>query len=340
LTKIQLKTYSSFLIERVKMKNLVVMQFGSQVYGTSLPTSDVDLKAVHLPSAKQILLQSVENSIVRNTKKNSHEKNTEKDEDYESFSLQKYLNLILEGQTVAVDMLFVPEKFYVGETNLLWKSIIFRRQQLLSRKIKGFLGYCRTQANKYGIKGSRVSAVRKLVDLLSGLHGHSKIEEHLELILRTMGTDEHFAFLREEKDELIECCNRKCPTRASVSSALGIYKKVLTQYGHRALMAESNEGVDWKALMHAVRIAHQSVELLQTGHVTFPRPEAPLLLQIRKGEMPYKQVAEIIEQGLIGIEEAALKSNLPENPDSSLVEQIVLEAHEWEVRLNGFPVRV
>jgi hypothetical protein len=39
-------------------------------------------------------------------------------------------------------------------------------------------------------------------------------------------------------------------------------------------MAETQEGVDWKALSHAVRVGTQALELLKTGHVTFPLPNA------------------------------------------------------------------
>ena len=35
---------------------LVRMQFGSHVYGTNTPASDLDFKAVHLPPARDILL--------------------------------------------------------------------------------------------------------------------------------------------------------------------------------------------------------------------------------------------------------------------------------------------
>jgi predicted nucleotidyltransferase len=40
-------------------RTLVKMQFGSHVYGTNLPTSDLDVKAVHVPGAQDTLLQRV-----------------------------------------------------------------------------------------------------------------------------------------------------------------------------------------------------------------------------------------------------------------------------------------
>ena len=37
---------------------------------------------------------------------------------------------------------------------------------LVTRRSAAFVGYCRQQANKYGIKGSRVAAARKALTLL------------------------------------------------------------------------------------------------------------------------------------------------------------------------------
>ena len=46
-----------------RMTTLVRMQFGSHVYGTNVTTSDHDYKAVHLPPAREILLQRVQNAV-------------------------------------------------------------------------------------------------------------------------------------------------------------------------------------------------------------------------------------------------------------------------------------
>jgi predicted nucleotidyltransferase len=41
------------------MELLVEMRYGSHLYGTDTPQSDIDLKSVYLPEARDILLQRV-----------------------------------------------------------------------------------------------------------------------------------------------------------------------------------------------------------------------------------------------------------------------------------------
>jgi hypothetical protein len=94
-----------------------------------------------------------------------------------------------------------------------------------------------------------------------------------------------------------------------------------------ALKAEKNEGIDWKALSHAVRVASEAIELLNTGKITFPRPDKDLLLAIKTGAMEYKEVEKIIEQGLIDLEIAQEKSILRSEPDWKKADELVYNLH-------------
>jgi hypothetical protein len=86
------------------------------------------------------------------------EKNAPGDVDREIHSLQRYLALLAEGQTIALDMLFAPKSAMIRQPASLWLEIQDNAPRLVTRRASAFLRYCRQQANKYGIKGSRVSA--------------------------------------------------------------------------------------------------------------------------------------------------------------------------------------
>lgn len=45
------------------MKTVVKIKFGSHLYGTNTPASDLDYKSVHIPDVDDILLQRVQSSI-------------------------------------------------------------------------------------------------------------------------------------------------------------------------------------------------------------------------------------------------------------------------------------
>lgn len=320
------------------MQTLVQMQFGSHLYGTATRESDTDIKAVHVPDKRAILLQRAGEVITRNTKTGT-DKNTSADTDHESYSIQKFLKLVSDGQTVAIDMLFAPAWAWMGREDLLWHHIRANKERLITSQYTSFVGYCRRQANKYGIKGSRVAEARLAVHFFEGLaktHGlHTKLYElSVYMDLYVMGK-EHAKIVEIAQRggdpapmRHIDVCDRKVPYHATVSKALECFKNVLASYGQRSLLAEKNEGVDWKAMSHAVRIAEQAIELLSTGAVTFPRPNASYLVSIKRGELVYADVAQHIEDLLPKIEHEAERSQLRKTPDLEWIDDLVACVHE------------
>lgn len=332
---------------------IVEMEFGSCVYGTKVPSSDIDYKAIYLPEQRDLLLGRAKEAISFNTKQHPDKKNELNDVDREIYSLNKYVNLLLEGQTVALDMLFVGKQHIIFPSNnmfghwsnyydapYIWETIQENRKKFLFSGYASYVGYCRTQSNKYGIKGSRVAAIRKVLEFLNQYDIHSRLSHYDNIIQHTVNfwNDEFISIqmlpdsTKTTVEPYLECCGRKVPFHATFKYAIDVFQKIFDEYGKRALLAERSEGVDWKALMHAVRITNQAQELLLTHNITFPRPEKELLLQIRKGELPYKQVAEMIEEGLINIESAATKSTLPKEPNRQFAEDLVYYAYQEKVK--------
>lgn len=323
------------------MEFIVKMKFGSQVYGTSTPESDTDYKAIYLPSANDILLQKVKGSINQSTG-NDKTKNTKDDVDMEILSLQKYLQLLSEGQTVALDMLFVPDE-HIIETSPTWEYIRANKDQFLSSQYNSFVGYCMTQASKYGIKGSRMAAVKKAIEffkdykidsfelrLSNRINGAGKDRTILEIAKEYLANEEFISFIDSEIP-MIEINNRKFQETMKVSQVIETLETIYNKYGERAKMAESNEGIDWKALNHALRICNQAQELLSTHKITFPRPEAQDLLKIRKGLLPYIEVQTMIENGVKRLEDAQKVSTLPKSPNHEFIENLVLDAYKTAI---------
>lgn len=326
------------------MSVIVQMRFGSHLYGTATPASDLDLKAVHIPAARDILLGRVQQVVSRKTKLDASARNTAGDVDFESFTLQRYLGLVAEGQTVALDMLFAPAWALIEEPDPLWIEIQQNRHRLVTRQYAAFIGYCRAQANKYGIKGSRVAASRAALTLLAEateeFGATAKLETVSGPIERLTAGMEHMGFADQEmvnggKVRHWEVCGRKMPFTASIKSAHDTMNRLVVEYGHRSLAAERKEGVDWKSLSHAVRIARQALELLRTGEVQFPRPDAADLLAMKLGERTYASVSEEIDRLIPEIEAAALSSSLPDRPDLAWIDGFVERVYRRQVSLEA-----
>lgn len=320
------------------MKSILKTRFGSFVYGSNVATSDTDIKGIFLPEKKDILLQRVPKvSKSGSTKQDHHTKNTAKDVDVEIYEFKKYIDLLLEGNTPALDLLFTPKEFYLEEPHSLWLEIQANKHRFLSSKAESFIGYCRTQANKYGLKGSRMNELKDVIDFLKQFDRELKlkdfpIKEMLEDFCSMKRLHTSIVMLPNSQKTGVEpylcVCNRNAAFHLSVRQALKMYEPVYEEYGHRARQAQTNDGVDFKALYHAVRVINEGIELITTGNIVFPRPERELLLKIRKGELHYKEIECIIEEGFERIEQAKKHSVLPSEPDYQYAEDLILMVYE------------
>lgn len=312
---------------------------GSHLYGTSTPASDLDYKGVFLPSGEDILLQKVPSVIDKGTG-SQDQKNTKDDVDDQSFNLQKFLKLIVSGDTVGTELLFAPPEFVEVDSPEM-ETIRANKHLLLNRQCKGFVGYCQRQAAKYGIKGSRMAAVRDILTVLHNVReafgGKTKLADRHET-WEKFCEDHEFSEIIEirgggNKDvRHLSVCDRKIPYTSTVDNAFEVYAKVYENYGDRARAAMHNEGIDWKAISHAVRVARQTIELLETGHITFPRPDAAELLDIKLGKRDFESdVAPLLEGLVQQVEETAARSQLPEESDSAAIEKLIKRMHYDQV---------
>lgn len=314
---------------------IVRMTFGSSLYGTSTPASDSDFKGVFIPSRRDILLQQAPRARSKSTRPAEALKNSAGDTDTEDYSLHYFVKLLLEGQTTALDMLFAPPSAWMNRSQS-WRDIVERPSIFLSRGCTAFVGYCMTQASKYGIRGSRVAAVRETIVTLEELAPETKLVEHIDWFRISAQGKEHVAvlLLPERKDgplvPYLEVCNRKFAFTLKVGYVKSCLQKILGEYGARALAAEKNEGIDWKALSHAVRVIEEAKELLRMHTISFPLRDAERIRDIKIGKYTYQEVAPWIEQGLLDVERARDESTLPDEPDREAAEDLVARIYETE----------
>ena len=279
------------------MEAIVKIKVGSHLYGTATPDSDLDIKGVYLPHARDILLQRIRPVISEQRIKGHGEKNTAGDTDYDLYSPGKYLSLLAQGQSMALEMLFAPDSVMLEPPHQQWNALKALAPHILTKQAASFVNYCKQQAYKYGVKGSRIAAARIVLEALIEAevqYGPSaKLNCALGTLTKLANNNEFLtiSFAPSQTSEILclEVCGKKVLFNASIKSARLITQKTIDEYGARALAAESNEGADWKSLSHAVRIGNQAIEFLKDHHITFPRPEAKHLLEIKQGKPGHEQ---------------------------------------------------
>jgi hypothetical protein len=162
--------------------------FGSRLYGTQTPTSDIDWKHIVLPDLNHLLLaKSVDNKVKKtNTEKNV--RNSADDVDEEFIPLQVFANHFVEGQTYALELAFAIDGTHAGQQfwgfdphdfsssqlefdrdhHLFRIFVLELRTKFLTSNIKAMMGYVVNQASLYSFKGERLNATRELVSLIQG----------------------------------------------------------------------------------------------------------------------------------------------------------------------------
>lgn len=314
------------------MNKLFELPFGSTLYGTRTEHSDIDIKAVFLPSAREIVLGTYKKITCTQRPKQEGEKNNKNDVDIEIFSLDKFLHLLAEGQTGALDILFgVKEDMLVNwYAGWVWKEILANKDKLLSKDVTSFASYAKTQAAKYGLKGHRVAALQAVREWLDSQYTSDRADldtmEPEKFVNKLQNIHVKMVTQNDKKgvpQTYLEVNNKKYQMNIKLRLFRDQINHAWEAYGHRAKLAESNEGVDFKSLSHAVRVNSEGIELLRTGHITFPRPDNQLLLDIKTGKMHYKDIAELIVSGQEELEQAAKYSTLRSKPDLLWVDDFV-----------------
>lgn len=298
---------------------LVEMTFGSHLYGTASPTSDKDFKGVYLPSLDDLLLNRFPKSFNENTKHNSSEKNTASDTDKETYSLHYFMELAKKGETVALDMLHAPPSAWL-KTSWQWEYLVARRHFFYTKNLSSLVGYARKQASKYGVKGSRLADAKLVHNVLMN-HRQDRVHEIMHLLPVT----EHCGPMPHEGSVVYNVCGRKLTPNAVSFHYLPMLENFIKEYGERAKQAESNEGVDWKAVSHAFRAAYQVKGILKDGGFSYPLPETEFLRAVKSGSLNFKtDVGPKLDALMDEVDALSKASKLPEKVDESLVDSLML----------------
>lgn len=312
------------------MKVLVKAVAGSHLFGTNTEKSDHDYKGVFLPTADDILLGKFDQTRNQKTN-NTNNKNTKDDVDIEFYSLDKFLKMLYQGQTVAWELLFTPDEMIL-EKHPLWDEIREATPLLINKNVDAFIGYCSQQAHKYGIRGSRMNTVETVIKYLKEVPDYHPLSQ---ICLDGILTLEHVEMIEDKNGKaLLTVCGKKFGLDTKLQYIIQPLEKYFQEYGDRSRLAKENKNIDWKALSHAVRVCMQASSLLLNGKIELPMSEYNVrtLKYIKNGEYSFKAVCELIEQYQTQLLKDQKISTLPEAPNLEAFQDIQKRIYSMVVK--------
>lgn len=314
-------------IEKIKddsrIESIVILtRFGSHLYGTNTENSDSDYKGIFIPKIDNILLGDVPKSINFNTN-NSNKKNSNEDIDCELYSINYWMKLAAEGETFAIDMLHTNTENTIFKSEI-WDLIKENRKLFYSKNMKAFVGYAKSQAAKYGLKGSRLASSKKLKIFLEALDPQEKLMHYWELI----PIDENITKNTVDKNNLrlLIFCGKQLQETARIGYAINCVDNFIQKFGERAKLAEENSAVDWKAMSHALRASFQLEEIFSTKNLNFPLRSADFLKEVKSGKIDFKTVISILEKKIEQLGEMSKTLvDFPDVVDNQKIQELLLK---------------
>ena len=334
--------------------------FGSRLYGTQTPTSDLDLKHVYLPELNDMLVGKL---LVNKVKKTNTEKNTRNgadDVDEEFLPLQVFARDFLNGQTYALELAFALEGTHAEQTlycaavngtqkkwnepvtnHLFHRFVEELRKKFLTSNVKALMGYAVNQASLYSFKGERLNVVREVKSLLKSTSnafvdhrlGDCMLEDKWFAEEMTKLTVKYPKYFKQDMYDVGGGVMKPCfrllektlPFTDRAYHAMGVVDALEKRYGTRA-DAASADNVDWKATMHALRVVDEGLQLLEHHSLSFPFSEnyVQRLLSVKRGEVPLEDVKAELDEKLERLK--VLEQTTTLRP---LTSQLTEEFNEW-----------
>jgi hypothetical protein len=320
------------------MKLLFSTQYGSKLYGTNTPTSDIDVKHIILPSLDDMLIGERLQNKVKKTNDIKFMKNSAEDIDEEYIPVQILARDFLEGQTYSLEICnsveynhadqVLHDPLFVGFCREL-------RNRFLTANMSALIGYAVNQASLYSFKGERLNAVRAAERLFkeaisNSIQGARPLDYLPLFLLKASVIAEEFPKYfqiteyavdnRGNTRPCIKLLEKVLPFTSTFETSLKVVQSHLNKYGSRA-DAASIDNVDWKATMHALRVVDEGIALLTKRNLEFPfSPDyVDFLLQIKNGQLPYNIVIDMINERLDVLKTLEAESTLPKkSPEMSL----------------------
>ena len=220
---------------------------GSRLYGVAKPDSDHDLRGFVVPPVDYVI-----------GLKRFEQRQWNQPDDKIVYSIHKFVQLLLGSNTHALELLFAPHDMIIKSTAVGKRMIAARMSFVTRQSFRPFMGFSISEWRK--VLGTRME-VEKL---------QPSQQRVIDMIREVYAPDKVWM------DEIVELLTKN-HARTEVPGTRHL--------GERRKAEIGKFGYSVKNAYHAIRLLNQGIELLETGQMTFPRPNAEYLRDIRDGRM-------------------------------------------------------
>jgi len=122
----------------------------------------------------------------------------------------------------------------------------------------------------------------------------------------------------------------KSQLSAFIGYGEGQRKRLIGEAGQKNVKRtalESEFGYDTKYAMHALRLCQEGIEFARTGHITYPRPNAAELIDVRLGKYSLDDINKWIAEEIEALKQAQDASPLPPTIDRDKVSELLAKTY-------------
>lgn len=352
-----------YTIKDLEEKNLIIFSavMGSHAYGTSMPTSDVDLRGVFIQPIEDILGFGYVDQVA------------DKTNDIVFYEIKRFLELVQTNNPNILELLNAPEDS-IKFKDPLFDLVLDQKDEFITKQCKNsFAGYAIGQIKKargynkkinweekkmvrrtvldfcYVLVGNDTVELKKWLIFPQESIGLAKIDHAHDLYAMYANPDDTKWGIVSDEETANDVQLWSIPKNAEFLGHLTFNKDAYST--HCKQYAEYNEWLenrnedrfkmnkehgknyDSKNMMHTFRLLNMATEIAE-GKIIVRRPEEELktLMAIRKGEYDYDKLLEEAEAKIANLDELFDNSNLPNKVDREFIDNLLVTIRKLRYR--------
>lgn len=346
------------------MKTVMRAIVGSQAYGTSTPSSDIDYKGIYAQPTEDLIGFNYKEQI-------------ENGKDDTMYEIRRFLQLAQSANPTVLELMYSPKDCIIERSTSYYILLRDRDKFLTKGCANSFGGYAIAQIKKargldkkMNWENSRIERKDvldfcyvyeegKTLPLKKYLNREGLQQEHCGLVALQHMKDcyalyyDYSAKFANARGKMADLKFKGIVGEGSNEVRLSSvpkdilpltvmywnkdgysmhcrdyaqYQQWLTERNEQRFVdTQHGQKIDGKNMMHCRRLLDMALEIATEGTIHVRRPNAEELLKIRRGEVPLDQILDRAEEDVAKLNSIFDKSGLPDDVDKIFVNNLLLE---------------